>query len=59
MLYCLSDTHLSFTTDKPMNVFGRTWERHEERIKENWINTELIHTPEGVRDIYGEEYANK
>ena len=39
MLYCLSDTHLSFTTDKPMNVFGRTWERHEERIKENWINT--------------------
>ena len=37
MLYCLSDTHLSFTTDKPMNVFGRTWERHEERIRENWI----------------------
>ena len=23
------------------------------------MNTELIHTPEGVRDIYGEEYANK
>jgi predicted phosphohydrolase len=22
-----------------MNVFGRTWEKHEERIKENWINT--------------------
>ena len=39
MLYCLSDTHLSFTTDKPTNVFGRTWEKHEERIKENWIKT--------------------
>ena len=23
------------------------------------MNTELIHTPEGVRDIYGEEYARK
>ena len=23
------------------------------------MNTELIHTPEGVRDIYGREYANK
>ena len=23
------------------------------------MNMELIHTPEGVRDIYGEEYANK
>lgn len=23
------------------------------------MNTELIHTPEGVRDIYGEEYAKK
>ena len=23
------------------------------------MNTELIHTPEGVRDIYGEEYASK
>lgn len=23
------------------------------------MNTELIHTPEGVRDIYGVEYANK
>ena len=23
------------------------------------MNTELIHTPEGVRDIYGKEYANK
>ena len=23
------------------------------------MNTELIHTPEGVRDIYGKEYASK
>jgi len=39
MLYCLSDTHLSFTTDKPMNVFGRNWDNHEKQIEKNWIET--------------------
>lgn len=39
MLYCLSDTHLSFTTDKPMNVFGRSWDNHALRIEENWKKT--------------------
>ena len=23
------------------------------------MNRQLLHTPEGVRDIYGKEYANK
>ncbi len=36
MLYCLSDTHLSFNVNKPMNVFGKTWENHEKQIEENW-----------------------
>lgn len=36
MIFVLSDTHLSFTTDKPMDVFGHTWENHAEKIKENW-----------------------
>ncbi len=39
MLYCLSDTHLSFTTDKPMNVFGRNWDKHEKQIEEHWRDT--------------------
>ena len=39
MLYCLSDTHLSFATDKPMNVFGRNWDNHEKQIEKNWIET--------------------
>ena len=39
MLYCLSDTHLSFSTDKPMDVFGRSWDNHALRIEENWKKT--------------------
>lgn len=39
MLYCLSDTHLSFATDKPMDVFGKSWDNHAERIADNWIKT--------------------
>lgn len=34
-LYVLSDLHLSFGTNKPMDVF-RGWENHTERIKANW-----------------------
>ncbi len=39
MLYCLSDAHLSFSTDKPMDVFGRSWDNHALRIEENWKKT--------------------
>lgn len=35
-VYALSDLHLSFEADKPMNVFGENWDNYEERIKENW-----------------------
>ncbi len=35
-VYALSDLHLSFETDKPMNVFGEKWDNYEEKIKENW-----------------------
>ena len=34
-LYVLSDLHLSFGVNKPMDVF-RGWENHTERIKANW-----------------------
>lgn len=34
-LYSISDLHLSFSCDKPMNVF-RGWEDHTLRIENNW-----------------------
>lgn len=34
-LYSISDLHLSFSCDKPMNVF-RGWEDHTLRIEKNW-----------------------
>lgn len=38
-IYAISDLHLSFGTDKPMNVFGDNWENHSDKIKENWLKT--------------------
>ncbi len=35
-IFAISDLHLSFGTDKPMNVFGQVWENYEEKIKINW-----------------------
>ncbi|WP_297438804.1 metallophosphoesterase [uncultured Clostridium sp.] len=36
-LYAISDLHLALNVDKPMGIFGPKWERHHEKIKENWI----------------------
>lgn len=36
-IYAISDLHLSFGDNKPMDIFGETWENHAEKIKENWI----------------------
>ncbi|GAB6168117.1 metallophosphoesterase [Clostridium carnis] len=36
-LYAISDLHLAFTTDKPMDIFGEKWLKHDEKIKNNWI----------------------
>ena len=38
-IYTISDLHLSFSTDKPMNIFGGAWNNHTEYIKENWLAT--------------------
>ncbi len=35
-IYGISDLHLSEGTEKPMDVFGSDWDRHTERLKENW-----------------------
>ena len=34
-LFALADTHLSFGTDKPMDVF-HGWQDYEKRLEENW-----------------------
>lgn len=36
-IYAISDIHLSFGDNKPMDIFGVNWENHTEKIKENWI----------------------
>lgn len=28
---------MSFSTNKPMNIFGQNWENHSEKIKKDWI----------------------
>lgn len=38
-IYAISDLHLSFGVDKPMNIFGKIWEEYEDKISQNWINT--------------------
>jgi len=36
-LFAISDLHLALSGDKPMDVFGEQWYKHEEKIKDNWI----------------------
>jgi len=35
-LFTLADLHLSFGSEKPMDVFGGSWVRFEQRLKEYW-----------------------
>ena len=35
-VWAIADTHLGFTVDKPMDIFGTRWEDHTERLAENW-----------------------
>ncbi|PJI07714.1 MULTISPECIES: metallophosphoesterase [Clostridium] len=36
-LYAISDLHLAFKLNKPMDIFGAEWLNHDEKIKRNWI----------------------
>lgn len=38
-IYAISDLHLSFNTNKPMNVFGDIWRGYENEIRNNWLGT--------------------
>lgn len=36
-LYVIGDLHLSFGSEKPMDVFGEVWCNHFEKIKDDWV----------------------
>ena len=35
-LYAIGDLHFATSVDKPMDVFGKNWENHEEKICDDW-----------------------
>ena len=37
-LYTISDLHLGFNVEKPMDIFGDKWKNHCDKIKENWCS---------------------
>ena len=38
-LYAIADLHLPLGIDKPMNIFGKSWENYVSRLEENWQKT--------------------
>ena len=37
-IFAIGDLHLSFTTDKPMDIYGPDWTHHTERLKDEWCS---------------------
>ena len=35
-IFAISDLHLSFNSEKPMDIFGKKWESYVQRLEENW-----------------------
>ena len=69
-IYAISDLHLSFGNNKPMDIFGVNWENHTEKIKTDWLkkvkNDDLVLLPGDfswamyLQDTYQDfEYLNK
>ena len=50
-IWAISDLHLSFACDKPMDIFGGNWENYTQKIQENW--QQLI-APEDIVLIAGD-----
>ncbi len=48
-IFAIADLHLSFNTDKPMDIFGENWNNYEEKIKKDWLkkvkDTDLVLLP--------------
>ncbi|MBR3324956.1 MAG: metallophosphoesterase [Clostridia bacterium] len=38
-VYAIGDLHLSFNEEKPMDIFGQKWKKHEIQIEYNWLRT--------------------
>ena len=55
-LYALGDLHLSFQTDKSMDIFGSVWKRHERKI-EKYVNR--IVRPEDTLVLTGDHSWGK
>lgn len=49
-LYAIGDLHLSFGVDKPMDIFGKTWANHVERLREGFSSL----GPEDVTILCGD-----
>lgn len=37
-IYSISDLHLSFNSEKPMDIYGGEWVNHTEKLYKNWIS---------------------
>ncbi len=37
-IYAIADLHLSFASNKPMDIFGLNWADHAGQIQENWVD---------------------
>ena len=37
-IWAIGDLHLSFGTNKPMDIFGENWGNHWKKIKADWLN---------------------
>ena len=37
-IWTMADLHLSFSENKPMDIFGDNWKNHKEKIKQDWLN---------------------
>lgn len=48
-IYAISDLHLAFNKNKPMEVFGDNWKDHHKKIREDWrkrvTNSDLVLLP--------------
>jgi predicted phosphohydrolase len=38
MIYAIADLHFDYSKKKPMDIFGKNWIGHEEKIINNWID---------------------
>ena len=50
-IYVIGDLHLSFNTNKPMDIFGINWQNYEEKIKNGYSLVFLIKKGVDTKEI--------